>query len=700
MLSHTAADDCRVAVDAGDPRGPPVDPRVFGTFGEHLYSSRNAKNTLEAGVLHNPTFGSWKFQVRSPTVDGGRPATHDPETVAERVEAYAERHDYPDADRMLAAYRDGTALWWLQVGDATTSPDVGRAGDRAQRVETGDGGDGLAQWCYLPLHRTRGFELEVAARAVDGATLRLAVHRVTGATLGPPLAAGEVDVGDEWTTERVPVALPPDVDDDPDAMYAVSVTTAGPANVVLDHVRCDPADHVGGADPAVVALLRDAEVPLFRWPGGNFASGYDWRDGVGPLAERPTRPNPAWDGLETNFFGTAEFLALCETVGCEPMLVVNAGDGSADDAAAWVEYCNGDTDTEYGALRAAHGHPEPWGVTHWEVGNEVYGEWQTTWSTTGGYADRYRRFYREMTAVDPTIEVTACGNRLTDWNDPLLERCPGAVDYLADHVLVGGTLDADADPADVFGAYMGHASGVFDEYDALVEHMADAGVPDPRVAVTELQLFATPGDDGPDWTDLPRSDTVGEALYTATFVHEAVRSRGRVPVVTHSGAGNHGGGLRTERERVRPDPVLHYHALGAALHGGTPLPVDLACPTYDTAGTYGADTGPEFGRIDPLADVPVLDPLAVRDGDALHVDLVHRDPAPVEREVTVAVEGFEPAPAATVTTLSGDGFTAANTLEEPDAVAPETDTAPVRDGEVPVAVPPQAFVRVTVERAG
>ena len=119
---------------------------------------------------------------------------------------------------------------------------------------------------------------------------------------------------------------------------------------MVDRVLVYPDDHIDHADPEVVNHLRRSGLPLLRWPGGNFASGYDWRDGVGTVDERPVRPNPVWDGLEYNLFGTDEFMRFCENVGCEPSLCVNAGDGTPEEAAAWVEYCNGSTETPLGAL--------------------------------------------------------------------------------------------------------------------------------------------------------------------------------------------------------------------------------------------------------------------------------------------------------------------------------------------------------------
>ncbi len=172
-----------------------------------------------------------------------------------------------------------------------------------------------------------------------------------------------------------------------------------------------PADHVGGADPDVIRLLKASRLPILRWPGGNFVSGYHWEEGVGPIDARPTVPNYAWGAVETHRFGTDEFLAYCRVVGCEPMICINGGDGTPEEAARWVEYCNGAPSTPMGRLRTKHGYREPYGVRHWELGNELWGRWQYHWTTAAGYVDRYRRFAEAMRTADPSIELYACGAR-------------------------------------------------------------------------------------------------------------------------------------------------------------------------------------------------------------------------------------------------------------------------------------------------
>ncbi|WP_206425137.1 hypothetical protein [Halosimplex salinum] len=416
LFRHTSGESPDRATVRLDPerRGDPVPDELFGKFGEHLYSPRNVQNVLEAQVLYNPTLASWQFQDYQYDADGGRGGVRDPDEIAERIETYAETQGVPDADRLEEAYHDGTALWWFPYGDegaVRTSPDVGTAEDRAQRIEildadgTTDSEDsyrGIAQWCHLPIHRTNGYEGQVTLRAIEETPVRLAVHEVAeDGVLGDVLAETTITAHRDNRTTAFEFDLPAGLDES-DRLFGFSVTTAAAdANLVVDRVLCRPDDHVHTADPEIVDLLREMDLSVLRWPGGNFASGYHWRDGVGPVEERPTKPNPAWDAVESNLFGTDEFLALCEAVDCEPMICLNAGDGTPEEAARWVEYCNGDPEeTEMGRLRAEHGHPEPYDVRYWEVGNEIYGPWQVTWTTPGGNADRFRRFREALTAVD------------------------------------------------------------------------------------------------------------------------------------------------------------------------------------------------------------------------------------------------------------------------------------------------------------
>jgi alpha-N-arabinofuranosidase len=185
-------------------------------------------------------------------------------------------------------------------------------------------------------------------------------------------------------------------------------------------------------------------IPVFRWPGGNFASGYHWMDGVGPKSSRPRRYNAAWYEEESNHFGTHECIAYCRKLGAEPYLCINMGTGTAEEASNWVEYCNGTGDTYFANLRRKNGQEQPFNVKYWGLGNEVYGEWQIGHKDAEDYAKLALETAKLMKWVDPEILLVACGSdrRATpadgaDWNRVVIEKLVHIADYISVHQYEG-----------------------------------------------------------------------------------------------------------------------------------------------------------------------------------------------------------------------------------------------------------------------
>ena len=172
--------------------------------------------------------------------------------------------------------------------------------------------------------------------------------------------------------------------------------------------------NVNGMHKSVIESLRAIHPPVVRWPGGCFADTYHWMDGVGPVNMRPRRRNLWWGGEETNEFGTDEFMMFCRSIGAEPYICLNVGSGSLEEAISWLEYCNYSGDSRYALMRAENGHPKPYEVKFWGVGNENWG--------CGGsfdpvyYAWEYRRFATYLKQADPSIKLVACGHTTRDWN--------------------------------------------------------------------------------------------------------------------------------------------------------------------------------------------------------------------------------------------------------------------------------------------
>ncbi len=202
-----------------------------------------------------------------------------------------------------------------------------------------------------------------------------------------------------------------------------------------------PEDNVNGLRPDTLALLKKLNSPVYRWPGGNFVSGYDWRDGIGDRDRRPPRKNPAWTGVEHNDFGTDEFIAFCRELKTEPMIAVNTGFGDAYSAAQWLEYCNSAAGTLAGGWRAKYGNPKPYGVKYWCVGNEMWGPFQLGWMQLHQYVIKHNMVAEYMRAVDPTVTLVGVGDidQINVENDPQQARrgipwSQGMLEYSADHM--------------------------------------------------------------------------------------------------------------------------------------------------------------------------------------------------------------------------------------------------------------------------
>ncbi|HYA49452.1 MAG TPA: alpha-L-arabinofuranosidase C-terminal domain-containing protein, partial [Burkholderiales bacterium] len=216
----------------------------------------------------------------------------------------------------------------------------------------------------------------------------------------------------------------------------LEIVSSGRGSFAVGAVSIMPADNVDGFRPDVLALLGELNAPVYRWPGGNFASGYDWRDGIGDRDKRPPRKNPAWQGVEHNDVGIHEYMDLMRLIGADPYVTVNSGLGDVRMAVDEVAYANGAADTPMGKLRAANGHPTPWGVKFWSIGNEMYGSWQLGHMPLGDYVRKHIQFAVAMKAVDPSIVIVAVG-AVGAWDETMLAEASNHMDLMSEHFYVG-----------------------------------------------------------------------------------------------------------------------------------------------------------------------------------------------------------------------------------------------------------------------
>ncbi|MGC8738618.1 MAG: alpha-L-arabinofuranosidase C-terminal domain-containing protein [Candidatus Hydrogenedens sp.] len=223
------------------------------------------------------------------------------------------------------------------------------------------------------------------------------------------------------------------------AQFAILAT--GQGNLFIGAVSLMPGDNIKGMRADTLTLLRQLNSPIYRWPGGNFVSGYNWKDGIGDPDKRPTRKNPAWGGIDTNDFGIDEFIQFCREIGTEPLAVVNTGLGDVQLARDMVEYANGSVDTPMGKWRADNGNPEPYKITYWGVGNEMYGEWQLGHIPVDDYVKRHNEFAQAMKAVDPNIKLVGVGENMGIWSQKMLENCANNMDFISEHFYCGEKKD-------------------------------------------------------------------------------------------------------------------------------------------------------------------------------------------------------------------------------------------------------------------
>ena len=213
---------------------------------------------------------------------------------------------------------------------------------------------------------------------------------------------------------------------------------------------CAHADE-DGFRTDVMDALRRLDMTAMRYPGGNFASGYHWLDGVGPPGQRPVVRDLAWQSLEPNRFGTDEFIKLCRKMGWTPMLTANLGTGTPEEARNWVEYCNCPSGTRYADMRAANGRPEPYAVKLWCLGNEMDGSWQLGHVPAEQYAIRAQQAAKMMKDVDGSIELVVCGScgvgmeTYMDWDRQVLEYVGDLAEYVSLHRYVGNRADDTPD---------------------------------------------------------------------------------------------------------------------------------------------------------------------------------------------------------------------------------------------------------------
>ena len=435
---------------------------------------------------------------------------------------------------------------------------------------------------------------------------------------------------------------------------SLSLTLAGPGHLRVGCLSLMPADNVAGMRADTLEHLKKLNSPIYRWPGGNFVSGYNWKDGIGPRDRRPPRWERAWKAVEDNDFGIDEFLALCRKIKTEPLVVVNTGLGSAEDAAEEVQYANGDAKTRWGSRRAQNGHTEPYAVVWWGAGNEMYGGWQLGHVPIERYAIRHNAFVRTMKAVDPKIKIVAVGHP-GKWNDQVVPRCADHADLLSGHHYTQRRLRVPFSPADAkkyednFLTYSGHvAGGVRRIVDDLRSRQGkgNAAVDRLKLSIDEWGIVREwkPEPDGPGVGIYEVYYPLGDAIAIGRALHELIRAADIVEIAQWAQTVNIIGAIKTSRTHASMGPVGHLLALYRARVGGRLLPV-----------IKEGDS--------PLDVVAAVDP----ESRTISVGLINFSPQE-EVSVHLKLRGAEAAASATAWRIHGPNLGAINIPGRPETV--------------------------------
>jgi alpha-N-arabinofuranosidase len=428
----------------------------------------------------------------------------------------------------------------------------------------------------------------------------------------------------------------------------------------------------------VADLVRGLGVPIIRYPGGNFVSGYRWEDGIGPVDERPTRLDLAWRSLETNRVGVDEFQRWVPTVGAETMMAVNLGTRGIDAARSLVEYCNLPSGTYWSDLRRSNGVADPYGIKVWCLGNEMDGPWQIGHKTAREYGRLAAETAKAMRQVDPSIELVACGSShrsmptFGSWEATVLGETYQYVDYISMH----GYYQQHGDDRDSFLAAAVDMDRFIDAVVATADHVRAVGRHAKRLTISfdEWNVWYQSRFVGETNLEIGQAPRLIEDIYSVTdavvvgnLLISLLRHADRVSIGCLAQLVNVIAPIMTDPGGAAwRQPIYHPFALTSRHGRGTVLRVEARGPVHETA---------EHG------EVPLLDAVAVLGDEPADVVLFAVNRHQHETmTVDVDLRAMPELSAAEHVSLADDDPEAVNDAQHPDRVAPRTMDSPKPDG--------------------
>jgi alpha-N-arabinofuranosidase len=439
----------------------------------------------------------------------------------------------------------------------------------------------------------------------------------------------------------------------------------------------------------VLEQIRELAVPIVRYPGGNFVSGYNWLDGVGPKQDRPKVLDKAWNTVDSNQFGTNEFLAWCKAANTLPLLGLNLGTGTPEQAAALVEYCNVEKGTRWSDLRRQHGVAQPWNVQHWCLGNEMDGPWQIGHMSAREYGMKAADAARQMRYVDPSLKLVACGSSgpsmptYLEWDREVLEQCFDYVDAISLHRYFNNTHETGGDSSKFLALNV--------EFERQIAQVADVCdvVQARKHSTKKLWLSfdewnvwyrATDGDGHRQQAPhlLEEVYNLEDALLVGGLINSLLRNSERVRIACLAQLVNVIAPIMTNEKGLFQQTIYYPYSWGLRFAHGSVLNLLLQSPTYEVSG---------------MGQVAYLDAAAALSAEQgkLALFVLNRDLTQAH-DVEVVWEDNAPVRVLEAQVLTGNDLKASNSFAAPKRVAPQAFAKPAtRAGRTRFQVPPRSY---------
>jgi alpha-N-arabinofuranosidase len=447
----------------------------------------------------------------------------------------------------------------------------------------------------------------------------------------------------------------------------------------------------------VLAMVRELEVPIIRYPGGNFVSGYRWEDSVGPKEDRPVRMDFAWKSIESNQVGLREFSDWADRVGTEVMMAVNLGTRGVEEAAQLLEYCLVEGGTAFSELRKSHGRQEPYPFKVWCLGNEMDGPWQICNKSAAEYGALAREAGKVMKRLDPGIELVACGSSsrnlptYPEWDATVLEYCYEFADYLSVHMYLENKEDD-------LPAYLGKSLQMDAYIDSLIatcDYIKAKKRSNKTMHLSFDEWNAVPStwksNNAQPWIAAPAlcegSFTMADTAVFGTMIISLLKHSDRIKIACLAQLVNVFGAIMTDKDGTAWKQSIYYPFLHASLYGrGEALPVRSIVPSY------------------PLADgtdVPLLESVSAYDeaSGVLTIFAVNRS-LDDDLQLDFELRGFEPFIVCDRLVMDQHPAFAMNNAQAPHNITPrEAAAASVSENRFTVTLSPLSWNVLRLKKA-